>query len=38
MTATEIMNTSEMRRGIGGRLEEAFATAKENGKAPLFHL
>ena len=22
-----------MRRGIGGRIEEAFATAKENGKA-----
>ena len=27
------MSTSEMRRGMGGRLEEAFATAKENGKA-----
>lgn len=27
------MSTSEMRRGIGGRIEEAFASAKENGKA-----
>lgn len=27
------MNTSEMRRGMGGRLEESFAAAKESGKA-----
>eukprot|EP00551_Chaetoceros_affinis_P006149 CAMPEP_0203672558 /NCGR_PEP_ID=MMETSP0090-20130426/8582_1 /ASSEMBLY_ACC=CAM_ASM_001088 /TAXON_ID=426623 /ORGANISM="Chaetoceros affinis, Strain CCMP159" /LENGTH=696 /DNA_ID=CAMNT_0050537891 /DNA_START=265 /DNA_END=2355 /DNA_ORIENTATION=+ len=27
------MSTSEMRRGIGGRIEEAFAAAKEEGKA-----
>ncbi len=27
------MSVNEMRRGMGGRIEEAFATAKENGKA-----
>ena len=27
------MSTSEMRRGMGGRIEESFAAAKESGKA-----
>merc|ERR1719251_852984 len=27
------MSISEMRRGMGGRLEESFAAAKESGKA-----
>ena len=31
--AAKKMNVSEMRRGMGGRLEEAFAAAKESGKA-----
>lgn len=30
---TRIMSTSDMRRGMGGRIEESFATAKENGRA-----
>jgi hypothetical protein len=32
-TQTTNMSTSEMRRGMGGRLEESFAAAKEAGKA-----
>ena len=27
------MSVSEMRRGMGGRLEESFAASKESGKA-----
>ncbi len=27
------MSISQMRRGMGGRIEEAFASAKENGRA-----
>ena len=32
-SSTKKVAVSEMRRGMGGRLEEAFAAAKESGKA-----
>lgn len=32
-SAVKKVPVSEMRRGMGGRLEEAFAAAKESGKA-----
>jgi hypothetical protein len=33
LNLSKTMSTSEMRRGLGGRIEETFASAKERGEA-----